>query len=126
MLALAATPRKKIDCSALTRDCFETHCDKCDSLSRLALFACLLASWYQVFFGPNDRKHQRFSQLLNCLTSSHSVLKYKVLSLSSVAQWAVCHREAVPGEEHWPRVCRQVHQKAPELDQLSGGAAGGD
>lgn len=52
--------------------------------------------------------------------------KNKVLSFSSVAQWAVCHREAVPGEEHWPRVCRQVHQKAPELDQLSGGAAGGD
>lgn len=52
--------------------------------------------------------------------------KNKVLSFSSAAQWAVCHREAVPGEEHWPTVRCQVHQKAPELDQLSGGAAGGD
>lgn len=52
--------------------------------------------------------------------------KCQALSLSSVAQRAVCHREAMPGEEHWPRVCRQVHQETAELDQLSGGPARGD
>lgn len=51
---------------------------------------------------------------------------FVLCSLSFASQWAVCHSEAVPRKEHWPRFCRQVHQKAPELDQLSGGAAGGD
>lgn len=65
-------------------------------------------------------------QIISASWKRNIQAKNKVLLFSSAAQRAVCHCEAVPGEEHWPRVCRQVHQKAPKLDQLSWGPARGD